>query len=124
MEIKLYLKKINQEMIKRTKDVKDSVAGCDVYVSWTKSCCILDFGYQDPNDLISNPLKPGLILRKEDIGGLIWNAKTGTVYQVDEEAYHTILELENGFSEIEIAKKMKLPLKKVHSFRNKLLELS
>lgn len=124
MEINLYLKKINQEMIKLRKDVKESVSGCDTYVSWEKSCCILDFGYQDPSDLVSTPLKKGLMMRKEDVGGLIWNARTGSVYQVDEEAYQTIQELENGFSELEIAKRMRLPLKTVQRFRINLLELS
>jgi hypothetical protein len=124
MEIKLYLKKINQEMIKAKKDTDIAVSGCDVYVSWTKSCCILDFSYQNPKDLVITPSNLGLMMRKEEVGGLVWNAKTGSVYQVDEEAYLTILGLEDGFSEREIAKKMRLPLKTVQTFTDRLLNLS
>ncbi len=96
MKVDLYLKKINQEMIK-TGTVR--VAGCDFYASWTKSCCILDFKKPSRMD-------PGYLIRKEDVGGLIWSPKTGAVYKLDEEAYHTLLELDHGLNDATVASRV------------------
>lgn len=125
MEIKLYLKKINQEMIDTGRKLSpDKIAKCDFYVSWEKSCCILDFFIQNPDELVSFPLRQGLIMRKEDVGGLIWDARTGAVYQVDEEAYHTIIELDHGLNELEVARRMQVPLSRVKSLRSQLGKLA
>ena len=102
----------------------EELAGCDFYVSWTKSCCVLDFSIQHPDELISFPIREGLIMRKEDVGGLIWDPKTGSVYQVDEEAYHALLDLDHGLSEVEVARRIQIPLKSIKSLTNKLKRLT
>jgi hypothetical protein len=109
MKVELFLKKINQEMINTGKK---RAAGCDIYASWTKSCCVLDFCKND-SDKVVLPADRGLLIRKEDAGGMMWNSRTGAVYKLDEEAYHAMLELEHGFSEKIVAKRLNLPVKKV-----------
>jgi len=111
-KIELYLNKINQEKIHN----HGSAAGCDIYGSWTKSCCILDFSLARPGDLVSNPMR-GMFVRKEgESGGLIWNPRSGAVYKLNEDAYHVVLDIENGLSEIEIAKRNDMSLQAVQNF--------
>lgn len=119
MKIKLYLKKINQEMIDSGRITKPREKESWV-VSWPKSCCILDFGMVRPGSLVETPVTNGLMLREEKEGGMFWDPKTGAVYKVDEEAYHTMLEIDRGYSAREIAKRMKISEKKVSVFIAKL----
>jgi hypothetical protein len=71
---------------------------------------------------VINPQK-GYFMRMEKDGGMIWDARMGAVYKLDEEAYHIILEAEHGFSYIEIARRMSLPLEKVKEFMDKVRRL-
>ena len=113
MKVELFLKKINQEMINVGKE---RISGCDFYVSWTKECCILDFKIPSKRkEEVAGPISRGLMIRKEDVGGMLWDAKTGAVYKLDEEAYHTILELEHGFREEVIAKRVGVNVKEVYN---------
>jgi hypothetical protein len=75
--------------------------------------------------LVSDPLKDpyekverrkrGLFMRSEQDGGMLWDPRTGAVYKLDEEAYHALLDLENGFSEREVAKRMGINIRLVQS---------
>lgn len=99
MKLELFAKKINQEMIRTGAGAR---AGCDYYASWTKSCCILDFGkLRDRGDRV----KPGLMMRREDAGGLVWNPRTGAVYKADERAYHALLDIEAGLRDELVAQR-------------------
>ena len=126
MKIKLFLKNINQEMIDAGRKVsakKLKKAGIDSWVvSWPKSCCVLDFSIVNPRDRIINPLR-GFVLRAEKDGGMMWDPRAGSVYKLDEEAYHTLLELDRGYSMREVANRMNIPLKSVKSLTNKILRV-
>ena len=125
MKLKVFLNKINQEMIDTGRRSRvEELAGCDIYVSWKNTCCVLDFSVENPEDAISLPMREGLMMRKEDVGGLIWDPKTSAVYQVDEEAYHALLDLDRGFSEVEVSRRMQIPLKRIRSLTNKLRRLT
>jgi len=117
LKITLFLEKINQEMIRTTPSAR-----C-LYVSWKKSCCILDFSLVKPGDLVTNPAR-GLVLRKEDDGGMMWNPRSGAVYKLNEDAYHAILDLESGSSEYEIARRNDLELGAVRAMLTKLKRIA
>jgi hypothetical protein len=51
---------------------------------------------------------------------MFWDPKSGAVYKVDEEAYHAMCELDSGFSELEVARRMKISLRKIRSLTNQL----
>jgi len=116
MEVKLFLRNINQDHI--GKALPDS--GWDGNV-WKVSCCVVapvgfvDFGVSDPN-----PASRGLLLRKETEGGIFWEPNSGAVYSVDEEAYHAILELDHGVSEREVARRLGVSRESVQALVNKL----
>lgn len=110
MKVDLYLKKINQEMI---DSGRFSRGGVEWVVSWPKECCVLDFSLGPPDELVTQPARYGLVLREEKEGGMFWDPRTGSVYRVDEEAYHALLDLTQGLSEREVARRMKVPVKKV-----------
>jgi len=116
MKVELFLKNINQEMIDAGKK-KKGVKGDGWVVSWPKECCILDFGLVKPVDLVSTP---GFMLRSEKEGGMFWDPQSGSVYKVDEEGYHAMLELDKGFSEAEVARRMKVSTKKIAALTRKL----
>lgn len=118
-EIELFMRKINQENIRSTGRASD----CDFYVSWEKSCCILDFSLVKPGDLVSNPVR-GLLIRKEPDGGMIWNPRSGAVYKVNEDAYHVIIDVENGLSETEVAKRNKMTLRATQNFMQQLRKIA
>ena len=112
MKVELYLKNINQEMIDAGRGVKD-IGAAEWVVSWPKSCCVIDFSLVRPQDLVTNPQPFGFILRQEGKGGMFWDPKSAAVYRVDEEAYHTMLELDRGFSVREVSRRMKVSGRKV-----------
>lgn len=112
MKVELFLKKINQEML---NFLKAPARGCDFYVQWTKECCILDFCVVGDKGELTNLSRKGFMLRKEDDGGMIWDTRTGAVYKMDEEAYHTLLELENGVSKREAAKRVGVSIKSINN---------
>lgn len=118
-EITLYLEKINQEMIRTGSTTLD----CDLYGSWTKSCCILDFSITKPEDLVVNPLR-GLMIRGEEGGALMWNPRTSAVYKLNEAAYHAILDLESGFNEYELARRNDLELDDVRAMMKELRSIA
>ena len=116
--VKLYLDKINQEMLGGAT----SRAKCDIYVSWTKSCCVLDFFRVRPDDFVSTPTR-GFLMREEKKGGMMWNTRTGAVYTLNEPAYHALMDLEDGLSEVEVAKRNSLTPRQVKSLVKKLSAL-
>jgi hypothetical protein len=115
----LYLRKINQEKIRFT----GSAGKCDLYASWSKSCCILDFKKVRPGDRVSRPLE-GLLLRSEPSGGMIWNPRSGAVYKLNEAAYHAVLDVEYGLSELEVARRNNLTPNVTQSFFRKLKKIA
>ena len=118
-KVELFMRKINQEHIRNV----GQAAGCDFYASWKKSCCILDFSLVKPGDLVSNPIR-GMFIRKEPGGGMIWNPRSGAVYKVNEDAYHVILDVENGLSETEIAKRNGMTLRAAQYFMKQLRKIA
>ena len=119
MKVELYLKNINQEMIDAGRKVRSRDEASWV-VSWPKSCCVLDFSIVRPDELVGQPPTQGLMLRSEPGGGMFWNPRTGAVYKVDEEAYHAMLELDRGYSDLEVARRMKVSKRKVTALVDKL----
>ena len=117
-KIELFLRKINQEKI---RDI-GSAAGCDLYASWKKSCCVLDFGLVRPGDLVINPMQ-GLLVRKEPGGGMMWNPRTGSVYKLNEDAYHAVIDIESGLSELAVANRNGMPLRTAQNLFAKLRRL-
>ena len=113
--IELFLKRINQEMIRGP----GTLAGCDFFVSWKKSCCVLDFSLVGTGDKRSRPAE-GFLIRKEPDGGMIWNPRTGTVSKLNEVAYHAILDIENGLSALQVANRNGLSVGSVRRFVGKL----
>jgi hypothetical protein len=115
MKIQLYLDRINQEMI----EIGPGRRVRCIYVSWTKECCILHFGRvrSEPGE------ENGLMLRKEETGGLLWDARSGAVYSLDEEAYNALLELENGYRPSIVAKRIGVTTKKMNTLIAQLKEL-
>lgn len=114
MKVELYLRNINQEMIDAGRKARGRADRAWV-VSWPKSCCVLDVSLAPPDDSLR-----GLILRSEPGGGMFWDPPSGSVYKVDEEAYHAMLELDRGFSEPEVARRMNVSLRKMKALTNKL----
>jgi hypothetical protein len=119
MKIELYLKQINQEMIDAGRVARP---GAEWTVSWPKECCVLDFSLAPHEDLVQ-PARPGFMLRKEDEGGMFWDPRTGAVYKVDEEAYHALLDLDRGFSELDVARRLKVPAKEVNALTRQLARI-
>ncbi|MCE7743678.1 MAG: hypothetical protein GPJ52_00940 [Candidatus Heimdallarchaeota archaeon] len=121
MKIELFLRKINQdriiEQLKPTKGVDRSV---EWIVSWPKSCCILDFSKVPDSDAV---VKPGYLLREEKVGGMLWDPRSNAVYKLDEEAYHTIIEMEHFKDPAKVAERVGVNEKEVIEFINQLREL-
>jgi hypothetical protein len=124
MKATLYLKNINQEMIDANRKalVKGLGDAKSWVVNWPKSCCVLDFSMPNPGEEVINPLR-GLVMRAEKEGGMIWDPQTGSVYKLDEEAYHTILDLDRGFSNHEVAKRIGVSIQSVNSLSKKILNI-
>jgi hypothetical protein len=114
MKVELYLKNINQEMIDAGRISSAKLTGAERAwtVSWPKSCCVLDFSMPSMGEEVINPVR-GFIMRAEKEGGMMWEPKTGAVYKLDEEAYHTLLDLDQGFSKHEVAKRVGVTLDSV-----------
>lgn len=112
MKVELFLKKINQEML---NFLKAPSLPCDFFIRWTKECCVLDFCVVGEKGELTNLSRKGFMARKEEDGGMLWDTKTGAVYKLDEEAYHTLLELENGVSAREVAKRVGVTQKNVYN---------
>jgi hypothetical protein len=116
MQVEKFLDRIDQEMIDIGPELR---MGCDFYASWTKSCCILDFRRLD-----SKPeADQDVLLRKEEGGGLLWNTRTGAVYKLDNEAYDTLLELENGVRPAVVAKRVGVSQEKITELTKSLQKL-
>lgn len=121
MKVELFLDKINQEMIRTV----GSAAGCDLYASWTKSCCILDFSLSRPEDQVVLPANlKGLLLRKEPEGAMMWDPRTGAVYKLSESAYHALIDLDSGLSELETARRHNVSLKELKGLTRSLEKIS
>ncbi len=117
MKVKLYLKNINQEMIDAGRTVSAKGKGAKIHswaVNWPKSCCVLDFSMPKPGEDVINPVR-GFVMRAEKEGGMMWDPRTGSVYKLDEEAYHALLDLDQGFSKREVAKRIGVSEESVNS---------
>jgi len=117
--VSLYLRDINQEQIR----FRGSAAGCDIYGSWTKSCCILDFKKLRPGEKVINPLK-GMLLRAEGTGGMMWNPNTGSVHKLNDSAYHAVLDIEAGRSVTDVAARNSLTHDAVKDLVTKLKKIA
>jgi hypothetical protein len=116
-KIHLYLSKINQEKIRVGTGLPSTEPKC-CYISWKKSCCIFDFFSLEKSAAGKRAL--GFMMRAEPGGGLMWNPRTGSVYKLNEEAYHAMIDLESGLNEWEIAKRNDLSIRSVQEMIKKL----
>ena len=123
-KIDLYLSKINQEKIrvdplppKPEPPPPEPLPPCRRHIEWKKTCCILDFSL-DKSAARSRAF--GFLMRAEPGGGFMWNPRTGSVYKLNDEAYHALLDLEAGLNEWEIAKRNGLSLRSVQEMIKKL----
>lgn len=118
LNAKLYLGRIAQEKIGHRKfsseklgqakfgrrDIdKGLVLCCDGL------CCVLDFSkILDPGDLVTRNRQFKWMLRQEPFGGLIWNAQSDHVFQLNHAAYSVLKELTTGKSVEEVSDKMQV----------------
>lgn len=117
MRAKLYLGDISQEKIKPAKigkiPVKDYFNPGDsaIVICCDAFCCILDCDRPvNPEDLVSRPERvkqwaPELVLRKERFGGLVWNRKTGHVWEIGTKETKICFDFARGKSLKEVSKK-------------------
>lgn len=105
MDIQLYLRSINQEMIDAGRNA--APGSLEWVVSWPKECCIINFSRAPLEQEVVLPVTRGFMMRNEPDGGMLWDPNTGAVYKADEEAYHALLDLDQGFSEREVARRLK-----------------
>ncbi len=131
MKMELFLEHINQEMIdvksnkKAAKDLlhdmpkgeipsRAGAVGMDtgLWVSWTVSCCVLDFSLSLDHEELINPADFTVIRRERD-GGLIWNKRNQKVFKIDEDAYLAIMEMDAGVCIRKIATKHNVERKEV-----------
>jgi hypothetical protein len=117
MKFQLFLNEITQEMI----GPRRFQAAAGWVVSWTKSCCVLNF-FQTPEGDIRPPDRQGLLMRAEPDGGLIWSPATNAVYKIDDEAYKVLRDLDAGHSERETAKRNKVTLGAVKTLLGKVTD--
>lgn len=108
MRAKLYLGDISQEKIKPDKIGKVAVkeyfkpGGNAIVICCDAFCCILDCDRPvHPGDLVTHEEKirkwgPELVLRKEKFGGLVWNRRTGHVWEIGQKETKICLELARG----------------------------
>lgn len=116
MKIQLYLKDINQDMLDAGLAARlGSAAG------W-EGCCIAIASIGSPGAAI-RPAKRSFILRKEKEGGMFWDPQTRAVYKVDEQAYHVMCDLDQGFPEQEAARRNKVSLKAVKALTSQLAQI-
>lgn len=119
--IDLYLRKINQEKIRVGPRPPTSDDPFCWHISWKKECCILDFSLDKS---AARSRKFGFLIRGEPDGGFMWNPRTGSVYKLNEEAYHALLDLEAGLNEWEIAKRNGLSLRSIQEMLKKLKRIA
>ena len=116
MKAKLYLERINQEMINKnniaevafeidrelaTQKFNSSDWGGNV---WDKSCCIINVGRKDPEIDELREIGQFVMMRREKFGGLVWVRATNAVYLVDEKAFMVLNDLDNGVTVKQAAK--------------------
>jgi hypothetical protein len=110
MQAKLYLERINQEMINKYSTA-EIIAQIDRELSdrakeasdwggnvWDKSCCIINLSKQTPGTDELQKIGQYITMRRERFGGLVWVRKTNAVHQVDEQAFMVLTDLDNGVS--------------------------
>ncbi|MFZ6026172.1 MAG: hypothetical protein ACOYYS_00535 [Chloroflexota bacterium] len=101
MEAKLYLAKMHQDMIDGVKNLEEFKRIGDA-AAWTLCCdgfcCILDFSKViNRSDLVTRKQDwTSWYIRKEEFGALLWNPDTNRVFELDDEAYKTLMTLQEG----------------------------
>jgi hypothetical protein len=132
MEAKLYLERINQEMINK-KDTAEIIREIDKGLAkkkgpasdwggnvWDKSCCIINIGKRDPRIRELEEIGHFIMMRRERFGGLVWVRKTNAVYQVDEQAFMVLNDLDNGVTLKQAAKSANVTERSIKSLVAKL----
>ncbi|MFX0195899.1 MAG: hypothetical protein ACFFCW_07240 [Candidatus Hodarchaeota archaeon] len=112
MKIELYLRNINQDMI----DDRQMRMGRDwrvVVPIWKVSFLGTPFEKKGQKYL----------LRAEKEGGMLFDPKTSAVYKLDEEAYHTLIEMGHFEDSRRIAERLNIDKEKVEQFKKELGEL-
>lgn len=126
LKMELFLESINQEAIGLAPRDDLMLRGDDDdsgdLITWSKRCCIIDIFSKSEaanptvgDNLKANPTE-GLLLRKEEDGGLMWNMVGKEVWKLNDTAYNTVKDLENGYGVNDVAKRNSLELQSVSNF--------
>lgn len=123
MKVELFLRDINQDIIKKPKELR-RVGVNPEEIQWTKeccigNCCIFKSNSYRPDDVRPGDFNKGLILRKERFGGLLWDSTTGKVFKLDSEAYNLFKDIEKSESIDSILEKHKLNKTKLRTILKK-----
>ena len=119
MKIELYFTKITQDIIRKGRITKMPPSRRWV-VSWPKSCCIIGAIPSKPG---AAKKKTGYLLRHEKQGAMVYDPRTAAVYKVDEEAYHTLIEMERTTDLKEVANRMGTSIRAIKTFQKRLAKL-
>ncbi|GLI54507.1 hypothetical protein PM10SUCC1_00220 [Propionigenium maris DSM 9537] len=127
MLVKLYLERINQEMINKHK-ANEIIEMIDKAIIekkdydpdwggnlWEKECCILNFDKKNPNICDLQKIGEFITMRREKFGALVWVRKTNKVYQIDDQAFMVLNNLDHGVSINQAAKSADVPVEDIKS---------
>jgi len=117
MKMVLYLTKIDQAVIDAGR-VSGARPGS--MEPWPRACRILDLAMLMSGEKDADRPRPGFIMRKEGRGGMLWDPRSGSVYLVDDEAYHAMLDLDRGHTTEEVAGRLNVPVAAVERLTSEL----
>jgi hypothetical protein len=83
----------------------------------------LDFKKLRPGEEVTNPLN-GMLLRAEGVGGMLRNPNTGSVYRLNDSAYHAVLDIESGRSAADVAARNNLTPDAIQALITKLKQIA
>ena len=120
MKMVLYLTKIDQAVIDAGRGEGAQMGSME---PWPRACRILDLAMLMSGETDAERPRPGFIMRKEGKGGMLWDPRSGSVYLVDDEAYHAMLDLDRGHTTEEVAGRLKVPITAVERLTAELRNL-
>jgi hypothetical protein len=112
LKIELYLRNINQDTIDNPPKGKPG--------DWRVVVPIWKVNFAIP---LAGKRELRYLIREEKEGGMLFDQKTSAVYKLDEEAYHTLIEMEHFKDPEKLAHKLNIEKEKVEELKNRLKEL-
>jgi len=108
LKAKLYLGRIAQEKIGHDNFTKPDIDN-GIVICCDGLCCVLDFSkFIDPKDLVAKKQKFKWMLREESFGGLLWNAQSDHVFELNHAAFSVLRELTSGKSVEDVSEKLNI----------------